>query len=105
MNIEGYYRSGVQARLPAWLKTITIVSWDMGRNHFAKAYAVAEALADYAHVELVSFNFFGDEIFKPLSNREPRFQLRSFRGQSFPGVRRRNVGCFERDFRRCDLCY
>jgi hypothetical protein len=41
----------------------------MSRNHFAKAYSVAEALSRQLEVELVSFRFFEDPIFPPLAAR------------------------------------
>jgi glycosyltransferase involved in cell wall biosynthesis len=83
-KIDSYYRSGLPAPLPGWLKKATIVSWDMSRNHFAKAFSVAEALSRHIDVQLISFRFFEEPVFRPLASAAPPFELLSFDGADFP---------------------
>lgn len=83
-KIRGYYDQGLPARFPSWLRSITVISWDMSRNHFAKAYSVAEALSRHLDVQLVSFRFFDEEIFAPLANASPSFRCDYFDGRNFP---------------------
>ncbi len=83
-KIARYHRSGVDAKIPCWVKKVTVLSWDMSRNHFAKAYSVAEALSKVAEVELISFRFFEDQIFTPLANRPAPFEIKCFSGKTFP---------------------
>lgn len=83
-KIEGYYRDGVPVKFPKWLRKITVISWDMSRNHFAKAYCVAEALSRHIEVELLSFQFFEEEIFAPLAGLSPGFECKYFKGSDFP---------------------
>lgn len=83
-KIEGYYKNGVPAVLPPWIKKVTVLSWDMSRNHFAKAYCVAEALSKHVEVELISYRFFEDEIFNPLAGKKPPFECKYFNGGTFP---------------------
>ncbi len=83
-KIESAYRSGLPAPLPGWLKKATIVSWDMSRNHFAKAFSVAEALSRHIDVQLISFRFFEEPVFRPLASASPRFEMLSFEGAGFP---------------------
>jgi len=83
-KIGGYYSDGVAARFPRWAKTATVLSWDMSRNHFAKAYSVAEALSQSMPVQLISFRFFDGGVFAPIAGRKPPFELISFEGKPFP---------------------
>ena len=75
---------GLPAPLPGWLKKATIVSWDMSRNHFAKAFSVAEALSRHIDVQLISFRFFEEPIFRPLASAARPFEMLSFEGADFP---------------------
>jgi len=84
-RLEKYYRSGVPVNLPPWVKKVTVISWDMSRNHFAKPYCVADALSRVVDVELVSFSFFETPMFEPLLGLTPRFEIKSFTGSDFPG--------------------
>ncbi|MYL24820.1 glycosyltransferase [Halomonas alkaliantarctica] len=83
-KIDAYYTDGVPVKWPEWVKKVTVISWDMSRNHFAKAYAVAEALSQQVNVELISFRFFEVPVFKPLENVTPRFEVKYFEGGHFP---------------------
>ena len=83
-KVAGYYRHGIDARIPEWVKKISVLSWDMSGNHFAKAYSVAEALSKTHAVELISFRFFEEPLFKPLADKTPPFEIKSFSGGNFP---------------------
>lgn len=63
---------------------VTIISWDMSRNHFSKAYSVAEALSAKYQVELLSFQFFENRIFGPYKDVSPCFSTKYFVGDQFP---------------------
>jgi glycosyltransferase involved in cell wall biosynthesis len=84
-KIASYYAQGLPVQFPPWLKKVSVISWDMSRNHFAKAFCVADALSEHLEVELISFRFFETPIFEPLANVKPRFELKSFEGGDFPG--------------------
>ncbi|WPL15264.1 Spore coat polysaccharide biosynthesis protein SpsA [Thiorhodovibrio winogradskyi] len=47
-------------------RRLHILSWDSGRNHFSKPFALAEALRDEHQVQLLSFDFFNEGVFEPL---------------------------------------
>ena len=83
-KVAGFYRSGVPARMPGWVRKATVLSWDMSRNHFAKAFCVAEALSRHVEVQLISFRFFEEPIFRPLAEAKPPFEMLSFEGADFP---------------------
>lgn len=83
-KIAGYYETGLPATLPAWVKKVSVLSWDMSRNHFAKAYCIAEALSKHVEVELISYRFFEDEIFQPLADKRPAFECKYLDGGDFP---------------------
>lgn len=82
-KIASYYRDGLPATLPSWIRKVSILSWDMSRNHFAKAYCVAEALSKHVEVELISYRFF-EQAFQPLADRAPSFECKYFEGDAFP---------------------
>lgn len=65
-------------------ESVTILSWDACRNHLAKAYALAEALSRDYQVQLISFFFFGQQLFQPLRDREPGFETLYLPGADFP---------------------
>jgi len=83
-KIASYHTRGLGAGIPHWVRKVTVLSWDMSRNHFAKAYAVAEALSKEREVELVSFRFFEEKMFRPLAERRTGFQIKAFSGRQFP---------------------
>ncbi len=65
---------------------ITVISWDICRNHFSKAYNVAEALHQTGKykVRLVGFRFFNTPIFEPYADVTPDFETFYFSGAKFP---------------------
>jgi glycosyltransferase involved in cell wall biosynthesis len=67
--------------------SVSILSWDVCRNHFSKAYNLAEAWSRDRDVELIGFRFFEDEIFPPYAGVVPPFRTRYFSGGDFPGFR------------------
>jgi glycosyltransferase involved in cell wall biosynthesis len=83
-KVDDYYKNGLPVTFPPWLKKLTVVSWDMSRNHFAKAYCVADALSKHLDVELISFRFFNEPIFEPLAQSSPNFDVKYFDGGDFP---------------------
>jgi glycosyltransferase involved in cell wall biosynthesis len=83
-NIEGYLTEGLPLTARRSVQRVTVLSWDMSRNHFSKAYAVAEALAQDYDVQLISFRFFEEEIFPPLAGAEPSFETVYLQGSDFP---------------------
>ncbi|WP_404375292.1 glycosyltransferase [Vreelandella aquamarina] len=83
-KIQKAYEKGQPVHFPDWVKKVTVISWDMSRNHFAKAYSVAEALSQQVEVELVSFRFFEVPVFKPLEEAKPSFTVKYFEGADFP---------------------
>lgn len=83
-KIDTYYTDGLPAKLPPWLKKVSVLSWDMSRNHFAKAFCVAEALSKHVEVELISYRFFEEGVFQPLAEAKPDFETKYFEGGDFP---------------------
>ena len=66
------------------LPRVTILSWDLCRNHFSKAFALAEALSVDHEVQLLSFDFFDEGVFAPVRNVRPMFNTCYRRGGRFP---------------------
>ncbi len=83
-KVAHYHAEGVGIVPPAWAKTATVLSWDMSRNHFAKAYSIAEALSRNMPVQLISFRFFDERVFAPIAGRKHPFELIAFDGSAFP---------------------
>lgn len=83
-RIEGYLHSGLPRRSTQRLRRVTILSWDLCRNHFSKAFALAEALAEDYEVQLLSFDFFGEGVFEPVRAVRPAFETCYLRGGNFP---------------------
>ncbi len=83
-KVGTYYASGVDVSKPDWVEKVTVLSWDISRNHFAKAYSVADALSPAMKVQLISFRFFEEAIFAPIAEAKPPFELKSFEGAGFP---------------------
>jgi glycosyltransferase involved in cell wall biosynthesis len=82
-KLASYYDSGIEAPLPDWLKKVSVISWDLSRNHFAKPYCIADALSRSIDAELVSFRFF-EQAFGPLEDAKPNFATKYFEGGDFP---------------------
>ena len=83
-NVEGYLEEGLPQVSSRPVKKVTILSWDMCRNHFSKPFALAEALSEDYEVQLVSFKFFEEEIFPPLEGVKPKFETVYLPGLDFP---------------------
>jgi glycosyltransferase involved in cell wall biosynthesis len=83
-NVAGYLADGLPRASDPAVQRVTVISWDMSRNHFSKAFAVAEALSRDFDVQLVSFRFFEEEIFPPLAGVKPPFETVYLPGREFP---------------------
>jgi len=83
-TLEQAYERGLTVAHDRNLPSVSVISWDICRNHFSKAYNVAEALASEAQVQLVGFRFFDEPIFPPYANAEPDFETLYLPGGSFP---------------------
>ncbi len=84
-NVESYYESGLPMRDSSEHRPkITVLIWDVCRNHFSKAYNIAEALSDSYNVQLIGFRFFEEPIFPPYEDVKPKFEMHVFDGCDFP---------------------
>ncbi|WP_339898731.1 glycosyltransferase [uncultured Gilvimarinus sp.] len=83
-KIESYFDSGLPAVGAPVVKKVSVVVWDLCRNHFSKAFAVAEALSASYQVELIAFDFFDEGVFAPLKGVSPGFEVKYFAGGRFP---------------------
>jgi glycosyltransferase involved in cell wall biosynthesis len=83
-SIAGYFKRGLPLNITRPVKKVTILSWDLCRNHFSKPFALAEALSVEYEVQLISFRFFEEEIFPPLRGVIPPFETIYLPGSSFP---------------------
>ncbi|MEZ0471427.1 glycosyltransferase [Luteimonas salinilitoris] len=85
-NVATYY-SGALARR-SWKRArprLSVLAWDVCRNHFSKAYNLAEAAQQSFDPQLVGFHFFGPEVFEPYRGERPPFRTEYLEGRSFPG--------------------
>lgn len=83
-TVAGYYTTGLPTRSDDTPPSLSIVTWDICRNHFSKAYNLAEAAAERMDVRLVGFRFFDEPIFQPYANATPDFKTNYFDGGDFP---------------------
>ena len=83
-SIDQYLKSGIPCATAGPIKRVTILSWDLCRNHFSKAFALAEALSADYEVQLIAFRFFDEPIFPPLKEVKPSFRTDYFDGADFP---------------------
>lgn len=83
-DVHRRHRVGPAVNLSGRRQLVTVATWDICRNHFSKAYNVAEALSRQHQVQLVGFSFFDEPIFPPYANAQPTFETRYFPGGSFP---------------------
>ncbi len=83
-KIENFFSRGLPVVSSLPVKKVTIIIWDICRNHFSKAFSVAEALSARYEVELISFDFFDEGVFKPLEDAHPGFETKYFKGSNFP---------------------
>lgn len=70
-------------------RRVTVLVWDICRNHFSKAYNVAEALSRDHQVQLLGFRFFDAPIFPPYAEAEPAFVTDYLDGARFPAFAER----------------
>ena len=87
-SVASYYRDGLPWTPGASSEArLTVLSWDVCRNHFSKAYNVAEAVSrdDPGRAQLVGFRFFEEPIFPPYADADPRFETVFLDGAAFPG--------------------
>lgn len=84
-NLQRYFEQGVLTPdFEPRPRKVTVLVWDVCRNHVSKAWNVAEALSAHYPTQLVGFKFFGDEIFGPYRDADPPFETRFFEGGDFP---------------------
>ena len=83
-SLELYFNNGLPLVNDPLPNKITIISWDLCRNHFSKPFALAEALSSEYDIQLISFRFFEEEIFQPLQGVEPSFETVYLPGGKFP---------------------
>lgn len=84
-NVASYYSGGLSRR--RWKSPkpkLTVLSWDICRNHFSKAYNIAEAAQQSFNPQLIGFRFFGSEVFEPYREEAPAFRTQYFDGAPFP---------------------
>ncbi|WP_112182164.1 MULTISPECIES: glycosyltransferase [Paraliobacillus] len=86
-SLESYFKNGLpDKKNQESLPKITIISWDVSRNHFSKAYNIAESLSKTYTVQLLGFRFFEEEIFPPYKHETPDFKMTIFEGANFPDL-------------------
>lgn len=83
-KVDAYLNSGLPLKQHAVIKKVSVIIWDICRNHFSKPFSVAEALAKDYEVELISFDFFDEGVFEPLKEVNPAFTTKYFKGADFP---------------------
>lgn len=83
-SLDDYYRHGLPNTNERDKPSLSVLSWDVCRNHFSKAYNVAEAMAEVTDVQLLGFRFFGEEVFPPYRSAEATFETLYLPGGSFP---------------------
>jgi glycosyltransferase involved in cell wall biosynthesis len=86
-NVAAHYETGMPVvRKVDAPRKVTILSWDICRNHFSKAYNLAEALhrsGEYT-VQLIGFRFFDEPIFEPYVGVEAPFETLYIDGANLP---------------------
>lgn len=83
--VKSYLGNGVPIMRKSRYKSVTVLSWDVCRNHFSKAYNIAECLSKHFEVQLMGFRFFEERIFPPYENESPSFETVYLDGESLPG--------------------
>ena len=83
-SLKDYFAGGLPWRQKLPIQQVTILSWDLCRNHFSKPFALAEALSTSFKVQLIAFRFFEEEIFPPLKYVTPSFETLYIPGTDFP---------------------
>jgi glycosyltransferase involved in cell wall biosynthesis len=84
-NLQRYFEQGVLAPdFEPRPRKVTVLVWDVCRNHLSKAWNVAEALSAHYPTQLIGFKFFGEEVFAPYRDADPSFETWFFQGSDFP---------------------
>lgn len=83
-STDSYHRYGLDLKQLSPFKSVTVLSWDICRNHFSKAYNMAECLSKDFDVQLIGFRFFEESIFPPYERERPNFETLYFEGDQFP---------------------
>ncbi|MDA3896864.1 MAG: glycosyltransferase [Desulfobacteraceae bacterium] len=83
-TLDDYFKNGLPVKDKLPIRKVTILSWDLCRNHFSKPFALAEALSRDYEVQLISFRFFEEKIFPPLKGVTPAFETLYLPGTDFP---------------------
>jgi glycosyltransferase involved in cell wall biosynthesis len=83
--VQSYLGNGLPIVRKSRYKSVTVLSWDVCRNHFSKAYNIAECLSKHSDVQLIGFRFFKEGIFPPYKNESPSFETVYLDGESLPG--------------------
>lgn len=83
-RVADYYRLGLPTRRRKHRPKVTVVSWDVCRNHFSKAYNLAEVLDGFAATQLLGFRFFDEPMFPPYADATPEFDTTYLQGEHFP---------------------
>ncbi|WP_217511534.1 glycosyltransferase [Vibrio metschnikovii] len=83
-KVESYLQHGLPMKNNDRIRKVSVIIWDICRNHFSKPFSVAEALSAHYEVELISFDFFNEGVFEPLREVKPPFETKYFRGADFP---------------------
>lgn len=84
-NVASYYSGSLSRR--SWIRPkpkLTVLGWDVCRNHFSKAYNLAEAAQQSFDPQLVGFYFFGPNVFEPYRDERPSFRTEYLDGTQFP---------------------
>lgn len=83
-TVQSYLENGLPVVKKSRYKSITVLSWDVCRNHFSKAYNIAECLSKHYDVQMIGFRFFKERIFPPYKNESPSFETVYLDGKSLP---------------------
>lgn len=83
-SVARYYSEGMPPHSHENTPGLTIVSWDICRNHFSKAYNLAEAMQAPDRVQMLGFRFFDEPIFPPYAGVEHAFETTFLDGGEFP---------------------
>jgi len=83
-TVSSYFQTGLPILKKSSYKSVTVLSWDICRNHFSKAFNIAECLSKDFDVQLIGFRFFEEEIFRPYEDEVPSFDTLYLKGDSFP---------------------
>jgi glycosyltransferase involved in cell wall biosynthesis len=84
-NLARYYQHGcLDPDYRPNPRRVTVIVWDICRNHLSKAWNIAEALSEDHDVQLIGFRFFDEPIFPPYKTASAPFETRFFDGCDFP---------------------